>query len=61
MQSRRDSRNTEGATRARRVSLDLTDSSSEALDRKVMEAIERIERLRSKTLVVVGAMLAAKR
>jgi hypothetical protein len=40
--------------------LDLTDEpQSEILERKMIEAIERIERLRSKALVV-GSMLAAR-
>ncbi|MFN2613452.1 MAG: hypothetical protein ABR552_01365 [Actinomycetota bacterium] len=39
--------------------MDLTDEpQSELLERKMMEAIERIERLRSKALYV-GSMLAA--
>ncbi|MCA1830657.1 MAG: hypothetical protein LC663_03990 [Actinobacteria bacterium] len=59
MQSRPNKKNRTVATRSRRVSLDLTDEpQSELLERKMMEAIERIERLRSKALYV-GSMLAA--
>lgn len=61
MQARTNKRNRTVATRSRKISLDLTDEpQSELLERKMIEAIERIERLRSKALYV-GSMLAAER
>lgn len=44
-------------SRARRVRLDDTGD----LDRKLSEALERIERARSKALVAVGTILASAR
>lgn len=57
MQRTRQSEKQEGRTRARSVSLDVTDH--DALDLKMLEAIERIERVRSKAMLAVGSMLAA--
>lgn len=59
MQSRRNNRNTVDATRPRRTSLDLTEQ-DDVLDLKLIEAIERIERVRSKALVAVGSMIASR-
>ena len=56
MQTTGHNRKRDAATRARRVSLDLTDGD---FDRKLLEAMERIERLRSKATVAVGSLLAA--
>jgi len=56
METRRGNRKSGAATRTRSVSLDLTDG-SEALDRKLAEAIERIERLRSKAAMAAGSIL----
>lgn len=60
MQSRRESGDLTAATRGRRISLDLRDQ-QDVLDLKMTEAIERIERLRSKALSAVGSMLAESR
>jgi len=57
MQSSRSSRNHTAATRNRHVSLDLTEH-SDVLDLKLLEAIQRIERVRSKALMAVGSMMA---
>lgn len=56
MQTRRDNRKTATATRGATISLDLTDG-QEVLDRKLAEAIERIERVRSKAAIAVGSLL----
>lgn len=60
MQQTRGTRKCESAMDHRRISLDVTDQ-QDALDRKMREAIERIERVRSKALLAVGSMLAADR
>lgn len=57
MNARRGDKNTAAATRPRRASLDLTEQ-QDVLDLKLLEAIERIERVRSKALVAVGSMIA---
>ena len=56
MQQRRGNRNATAATRPRRTSLDLTEQ-RDVLDLKLLEALERIERVRSKALVAVGSMM----
>lgn len=58
MQSSRHNRKSIEAPRARRTSLDLTEK-QDVLDLKLIEAIERIERVRSKALVAVGSMIAS--
>ena len=58
MQSRRQNRKSVDATRSRRTSLDLTEQ-RDVLDLKLLEAIERIERVRSKALVAVGSIIAS--
>ena len=60
MQSRRDGKALSGATRTRGISLDLTDQ-QDVLDLKMVEALERIERLHSKAISAVGSMLAGSR
>ena len=57
MQETRASRKRDGATPVRRISLDKVET-QDALDRKMLEAIERIERLQSRTLLAVGSILA---
>lgn len=60
MESRRTKGKSTGATQGRRVSLDLTDR-SDTLDLMLMEAMERLERVRSKAVLAVGTMLAEHR
>lgn len=60
MQPRRGNQKRGAETAARRVSLDLTER-QDALDRRLVEAMERIERIRSKALLAVGTMLADER
>lgn len=57
MQSSGGIRNRSGATRPRRTSLTRTDG-ADVIDLKLMEAIQRIERVRSKALMAVGTMIA---
>lgn len=59
MQSRRGSRKVRSATRGQRVSLDLTDK-QDVLDLKLIEALEAIERVRSKAMLAVGSMIASQ-
>jgi hypothetical protein len=56
MQPTGDGGNHKRAARARTISLDITDR-RDALDRRLAEAMERIERVRSKALAAVGTML----
>lgn len=60
MQSSRTRRDLTTETRGRKVSLDLTET-QDVLDLKMLEALERIERVRSKALSAVGSMLAGNR
>lgn len=60
MQSSRTRRDLTTETRGRKVSLDLTET-QDVLDLKMLEALERIERVRSKALSAVGSMLAGER
>ncbi len=60
MQSRRVTQNQATATRARRVSLDLTDR-QDVLDLKMAEVLARIERVQSMALQAAGTMLAGQR
>jgi hypothetical protein len=60
MQFKRGNRKGEGATHASRPSLDLT-GQQDVLDLKLLEAIERIERVRSKAMMAVGSMIEASR
>ncbi|MFA5889495.1 MAG: hypothetical protein WDA27_00850 [Actinomycetota bacterium] len=60
MQQTRGTRKRGSAIDHHRISLDVTDQ-QDVLDRKMREAIERIERVRSKALLAVGSMLAADR
>lgn len=56
MRTTRDNRKPKAATDHASVSLDLTDG--QELDRKLAEAIERIERLRSRAAIAVGSLLS---
>lgn len=58
MQSKRQHRNHGGATHARRISLNVAER-QDVLDLKLLEAMERIERVRSKAAIAVGSMIAA--
>lgn len=67
MQPRRENRKRDPETGVRRLSLDSTDreildltDQRDALDRKMSEAIERIERVRSMALLAVGRMMAER-
>lgn len=60
MQPRRASRNHGTATRARRMSLDLTDK-QDAIDLRMLEVLERIERVQSMALRAAGTLLAGQR
>jgi hypothetical protein len=58
MQSRRDIRNGRAETRRRTVSLD-TPKDDDTIDLKLLEAIERLERVQSKALNALGSFLQA--
>jgi hypothetical protein len=60
MQQTRGNRKQTGATRAQRISLDSVEQ-NDTLDLRMLEAMERIERLRSKALMAVGTLLAPQR
>lgn len=56
MKPTRDNEKRASATRAKRRSLDITDERE--IDLKLVEALERIERVRSKALAALGTMLS---
>ena len=58
MRSRRDIRNGQAETRQRTVSLD-TPKDDDSIDLKLLEAIERLERVQSKALNALGNILSA--
>lgn len=58
MQPRRENRNGQPETRLRTVSLEQADD-KDCVDLKLLEAIERLERVQSKALDALGAMLSA--
>lgn len=60
MRTRQQTQKQSTATRVRKVSLDTLDP-QDHLDRKMLEAIARIERVRSMALAAVGTMLSAQR
>lgn len=59
-QPKRGSGTPKGAPSARTISLDTVEA-HDALDRKLIETLERIERLRSKAMLAAGLMLAEQR
>jgi len=61
MRSRQVKRNVKRGTDEQVVSLDLTDPKDDVIDLKLLEALERIERVRSKALSAVGSMIASTR
>jgi hypothetical protein len=61
MRSRRVKGNAKPGTDDQVVSLDLTDPKDDVIDLKLLEALERIERVRSKALNAVGSMIASAR
>src|ERR1041384_3384318 len=60
MQSRRGTRNQATATRARHVSLDLSER-QDALDMRLIQVLERIERVQSIALEAAETLLAGRR
>jgi hypothetical protein len=58
MQSSRDIRNRQPETRRRTVSLDQP-KDNDSIDLKLLEAIERLERVQSKALNALGSILSA--
>ncbi len=59
MQSSGGIRNGSVATRPRRTSLNRKEG-ADVIDLKLIEAIERIERVRSKAMMAVGTMIARR-
>jgi hypothetical protein len=59
MQSSRDNRNRHRETRRRTVSLDQPKDNDSIIDLKLLEAIERLERVQSKALNALGSILSA--
>jgi hypothetical protein len=59
MQQTRAIRKQAGATRARRISLDSSEQ-TDTLDLRMLELMQRIERVSSKARLAVGTMLSAQ-
>jgi hypothetical protein len=59
MQSSRNNRNRHPETRRRTVSLDQPKDNDSIIDLKLLEAIERLERVQSKALNALGSILSA--
>lgn len=59
MRSRRDIRNGQAETRRRTVSLDQPKANDDSIDLKLLEAIERLERVQSKALNALESILQA--
>lgn len=57
MQPREDNQKRSGATRPKRISLEQVEA--QEIDLKLVEALARIERVRSKALAALGTMLSA--